>query len=219
MQTFERYEKKYLLNPELCQKFLKEISSHLTADKHPNTKIHSIYYDTPNFQLIRRSIEKPEYKEKLRVRTYNDDLSVFVELKKKFKGVVYKRRTKANRFEVLKDINSCTFEDEQVGREIKYFLDYYKNIKPAIYIGCERFAFVTTEGIRITIDKNMKYRLEDLSLDSNIKDKPITDYWVMEIKAVNAYPLWLSDSLSKNNIFPRGFSKVGTAYLKEIERY
>ena len=70
MQTFTRHEKKYLLNESQYEELLKKMRPYVVPDKFSETDISSIYYDTDTYELIRRSIEKPEYKEKLRIRAY-----------------------------------------------------------------------------------------------------------------------------------------------------
>ena len=95
-QIFERYEKKYLLDENQYTELQKVLKGRFQIDNYGKTTINNIYYDTPESLLIRRSIEKPVYKEKLRVRSYgkaDSETQVFIELKKKYKGIVYKRRT------------------------------------------------------------------------------------------------------------------------------
>lgn len=222
-QTFQRFEKKYLLEPKQYQFLLEKLQPYIEQDKFYLSSIRSIYYDTPRFELIRRSIEKPKYKEKLRIRSYaepeKDDELVFVEFKKKFDGIVYKRRTKAAYKAVLEDIDHCEFQDEQIRKEIRYALNYYKKLQPAIYIGCTRTSYTGKQDklLRITFDQNIVYRVKDLSLKSSEKDKPVTDKIVMELKVGQAMPLWLVHILNEAEAYPRGFSKVGTAFLKEIK--
>lgn len=222
METFRRYEKKYLLDFNQYQLLLNKLKDYVKPDKFFESNIQSIYYDTDKFQLIRRSIEKPEYKEKLRIRSYDeasDDEMVFVELKKKLDGIVYKRRTKAACKDVIKDIYNCEFKDKQVGKEIIYALNYYDKLRPAVYIGCKRTSYVSNddENLRITFDEDVRYRMKKLSLKRSIEDKPVTDKVIMELKVKDAMPLWLTDILNDVKAYPRGFSKVGTAFLKEIK--
>ncbi|MBQ1481986.1 MAG: polyphosphate polymerase domain-containing protein [Erysipelotrichaceae bacterium] len=222
METFRRFEKKYLLDEQQYRKLTDLLKGHVLPDKFYETDIRSIYYDTDDHELIRRSIEKPEYKEKLRIRSYKEvtgDEMVFVELKKKFDGIVYKRRTKASSAQLLDDIYRCQFKDPQVGKEILYALDYYGRLKPSIFIGCKRTSFVGKEDrdLRITFDREICYRMEDLSLRKTEKDKLLTDKTVMELKIKDAMPLWLSEILDEVKAYPRGFSKVGNAFLKELQ--
>ena len=222
METFRRFEKKYLLDEQQYRKLTDLLKGHVLPDKFYETDIRSIYYDTDDHELIRRSIEKPEYKEKLRIRSYKEvtgDEMVFVELKKKFDGIVYKRRTKASSVQLLDDIYRCQFKDPQVGKEILYALDYYGRLKPSIFIGCKRTSFVGKEDrdLRITFDREICYRMEDLSLRKTEKDKLLTDKTVMELKIKDAMPLWLSEILDEVKAYPRGFSKVGNAFLKELQ--
>ena len=220
-ETFARVEKKYLLDVSQYEKLMELLKDHVVPDKFFESDIQSIYYDTNKFQLIRRSIEKPLYKEKLRVRSYKpaegDDM-VFVELKKKYDGTVFKRRTEAKADEVLKDIRHCEFKDKQVGEEIRYALQFYDELKPAIYIGCKRSSYAAKddERLRITFDSDIRYRLKHLALKPDEGDKPVTDKVVMELKVSQAMPLWLTEILDEVHAYPRGFSKVGTAFLKEL---
>lgn len=222
METFQRFEKKYLLDEAQYRSLKEKIEPHVEPDRFSRTAIRSLYYDTDTFQLIRRSIEKPEYKEKLRVRSYGEakqDDKVFVELKKKYDGIVYKRRTKARYGELMEDIRNCEYKDPQVAGEIRYVLDLYPGLRPKIYVGCDRTSYVgkEDEGLRITFDRDITYRMKDLSLHSSSKDRKLTDDTVMELKIAGAMPLWLAAILDEVKAYPRGFSKVGTAFLKEVE--
>ncbi len=222
METFRRFEKKYLLNASQYEEVMKKIEPYVKADKFFAADISSIYYDTDKYELIRRSIEKPEYKEKLRIRSYKDADEadqVFVEFKKKLDGIVYKRRTRAVCREVLEDIDHCSFKDEQVGNEIRYALNYYGKLSPKIYIGCTRTSYVARddEDLRITFDRNICYRLKNLSLRRSRKDKAVTEDTVMELKVKDAMPLWLTQILDECKAYPRGFSKVGTAFAKAMK--
>ena len=220
-QTFERYEKKYLLDENQYHQVLDKIQSYVMHDAYYKSQIRSIYYDTDIYELIRRSIEKPEYKEKLRIRSYGDtsDGEVFVEFKKKFDGIVYKRRTKANCKQVIDDIYHCDFNDAQIGKEIKYALNHYHNLHPCIYIGCDRTSYIGKQdnNLRITFDRHISYRTKNLSLQSSVNDKEVTDKTVMELKVDKAIPLWLCKILDETKVYPHSFSKVGNALIKEMK--
>ena len=93
--TFKRYEKKYLVTQQQYNALAKVFAARMVPDRFAESTISNIYYDTPDFRLIRRSLEKPAYKEKLRLRSYgvpNEETQVFPEIKKKARGIVYKRR-------------------------------------------------------------------------------------------------------------------------------
>ena len=222
MENFTRSEKKYLLTKDQYAILLDRLKEHIAPDVYEKSKVSSLYYDNDKFELIRRSIEKPEYKEKFRVRCYgnvsNDDY-VFVEIKKKLDGVVYKRRTKAKYQDIMNNIQTCEYKDKQIGSEIKYALDYYQGLSPAIYVSSIRTSYVGKDdnNLRITFDEGLKYRMNKLSLQESTNDKELTDKVIMEIKVSNSYPLWLTSILAGLNLFPRGFSKVGTAFIKEKE--
>ena len=86
--VFKRYEKKYMLTKEQYESFKEDIDDFMKIDEYGLSTICNIYYDTVDYKLISRSIEKPIYKEKIRLRSYGiptPDSTVFLELKKKYK--------------------------------------------------------------------------------------------------------------------------------------
>lgn len=224
-QTFKRKEIKYLITKKQRQVFLTTISSHLEQDKFGHSTISNIYYDDPNARLIRNSIEKPQYKEKLRLRGYNtinSNSTVFIELKKKYKGIVYKRRLSMSLFEAYKFLNQETKATKQIEKEVLYFLDFYKNLTPAMFLSYERDAYYCKEDstLRITFDSDIRYRTDNINLSNPKQGSSLidTNTYVMEIKCADAMPLWLVDALSNNNIYQTSFSKYGTAYLNELKQ-
>lgn len=219
--TFKRYELKYLLTEQQKQCVLKSMETHMRLDQYGRATIRNIYFDTDSYRLIRRSLEKPVYKEKLRVRSYRQaepQDSVFVELKKKYKSVVYKRRLVLPEAKVME----CFASGEplpvhsQIGDEISYFRRYYGMLQPAVFLSYEREAYYALDGsdFRVTFDENILYREEDISLENEIYGTPILgeNETLMEIKTSGGIPLWMSDVLTKNKIFKTSFSKYGTAY-------
>lgn len=224
-EVFRRIEKKYIVDEPTYEKLIKKLDGHFVKDRYYKSTICNIYYDTPSHQLVRNSIEKPVYKEKLRVRSYgvpNDEDMVFVELKKKYKGVVYKRRiemtlAQTRDFFAGKEV---PHDNPQIENELKYFLKFYEGIAPAMYLSYDRLAYCGTEdpSLRLTFDTHILYREEQKELDKGIWGKELlpAGMRVMEIKIPNAMPLWLSDILDELEIYPASFSKYGTAYLNEF---
>lgn len=219
--TFKRYELKYLLTRREKEKILCSMEPYMKLDKYGRTTIRNIYFDTDTYRLIRRSLEKPVYKEKLRVRSYHTagpEDSVFVELKKKYKSVVYKRRLVLPRDKAMDSfLNGKPFpENSQIGKEIQYFWKYYGSLRPTVFLSYEREAYYSLDGsdFRVTFDENILYREEDLSLASPIYGKALLgeDETLMEIKTSGGIPLWLSRVLTENKIFKTSFSKYGLAY-------
>lgn len=218
---FKRYELKYLLTKVQKEIVLKAMESYMALDKYGRTTIRNLYFDTNNYRLIRRSIEKPAYKEKLRIRSYrkaSPDTPVFVELKKKYKGVVYKRRIPLPEKDAVNWIcagNSCT-EKTQITDEIDYFLQYYGNLHPTVFLSYEREAYYSKDGsdFRITFDENILCRQSNLSLESDVGGNLIldTNLCLMEIKCSGGIPLWMTSVLSQEHIYKTSFSKYGTAY-------
>lgn len=224
-EVFKRIEKKYIVDEPTYEKLIKKLDGHFVKDRYYKSTICNIYYDTPSHQLVRNSIEKPVYKEKLRVRSYgvpNDEDMVFVELKKKYKGVVYKRRiemtlAQTRDFFAGKDV---PHDNPQIENELKYFLKFYEGIAPAMYLSYDRLAYCGAEdpSLRLTFDTHILYREEQKELDKGIWGKELlpAGMRVMEIKIPNAMPLWLSAILDELEIYPASLSKYGTAYLNEF---
>ena len=218
-QVFKRVEKKYLLTEEKYQAFLAGIEPYMQADDYGLTKILNIYFDTDQFDLVRRSIEKPAYKEKFRIRSYGvpqDDDTVFLEIKKKYDGVVYKRRETLKAWETRKFLaGEKPAKDTQIMREIEYFLNFYQP-KPQFFIGYDRVAYFGKEDaeLRMTFDRNLRYRRENLRLSAGDQGTTVLPEgtYILEIKVPGAFPMWLSELLSKLEIFQVSFSKYGSIY-------
>ena len=224
--TFKRYELKYLMNRQQKEAILRTMEDHMKLDQYGRTTIRNIYFDTDTYRLIRRSLEGPAYKEKLRVRSYGPaggDTPVFVELKKKYQNVVYKRRLICPEEEVMKCFSSVKPlpVHSQIGNEIEYFRNYYQTLHPTVFLSYERQAYYVLDGsdFRVTFDENILYRQEQLSLGSAVYGTPILErgQTLMEIKTSGGIPLWMSGLLTENHLFKTSFSKYGTAYKNILE--
>jgi len=222
-KSFKRYEIKYLITINQYIDLMNYLSDKVEKDVFYKSTIYNIYYDTDNFELIRKSIEKSIYKEKLRIRSYDKhtlDSSVYVELKKKYDHIVYKRREKIAYKYVL---NNSFLEgaETQIYKEIKYFNDFYGGLTPKMFLSYEREAyyFKDDKQIRITFDTNIKYRTENVNLLPSISDIKLlpNNLVLMELKVPFSIPYDLAKYLSSEKIFKRPFSKYGTAY-KQIHK-
>lgn len=222
---FCRREKKYLIDDGIKQKLLLRIAGSLIPDVHGKSTVMSAYLDTPDFRMIRESMEKKTYKEKLRIRSYgtpSDDSKVFLEIKKKFMGTVYKRRVSMAYSQVCDYLQTRKSPlDCQIMREIDYAVAFHGNPAPAAVISYEREAYTVKgeKSLRITFDTGIRYRMDDLSLKSGSDGKKlISDGAVlMEIKSSEGMPLWLVKALDELKIYPVSFSKYGTAYTDYIK--
>ncbi len=223
---FRRIEKKYRITPEQRTRLLALVENRLTPDKHGKSTVCSLYLDTPDSLLIRNSIDAKAYKEKLRIRSYGTprkDSKVFFEIKKKYKGVVYKRRAAMTLAEAEAYVSGGAppFES-QIISELDYAMRYYRHPAPAMLIACEREAFYDTQSpdLRLTFDSDIRYRACDLSLASGADGTPLADgEIILEIKTGGAMPLWLAHALDACSIYPTSFSKYGTAYLRELKMH
>lgn len=220
IRIFKRYEKKYLLTMDEYHKLQEALGDHLVKDEYFHSIVSNIYYDTPDYRLIRDSLDKPVYKEKLRLRSYkviSEDDNAYLELKKKYEGIVYKRREKLKYSEAGRLIENPDLKDDtQIARELGYFIRYYGELSPAIYLGYERDAYTLSPetGVRITFDYNALWRQEDISLTKGHYGRALfgEGQCLMEVKAPMAIPLYFVRLLEEMNIYPTSFSKYGTAY-------
>ena len=223
--VFKRYELKYLLTKTQKACVLEAMKPYMSLDKYGRTTIRNIYFDTDTYRLIRRSIEKPVYKEKLRIRSYDraaPDSTVFVELKKKYKHVVYKRRISLPEEEAMQWVcqQQHCHADTQISEEVDYFLEYYQTLHPAVFLSYEREAYYAKDGsdFRVTFDDTILCRQKDLSLESDVYGTPLLPegMTLMEIKCSGGIPLWMTHVLSEEHIYKTSFSKYGAAYRQII---
>lgn len=218
--VFRRYELKYLITEEQKNEILDRIDSHIIPDEYGESTIRNIYFDTDSWRLIRRSIEKPAYKEKLRIRSYekaNKSTKVFVELKKKYDSVVYKRRIAMTEAKAMEWIcGKGIMPDTQIGREIDYFISYYSPLAPKVLIAYKRQAYyaINEPDFRVTFDEDIFCRRKDISLGAEVYGDRILDKnkVLMEIKTAGGIPLWMTHILSEKRIYKTSYSKYGTAY-------
>lgn len=204
---------------------MRQMESRMIPDPYGESTIRNLYFDTDTYRLVRRSIEKPVYKEKLRMRSYHrvsSDDTVFIELKKKYQSVVYKRRLAIAQQAAMDWMAGGSRPvDGQIAEEIAYFYDYYETLHPVIFISYDRQAFYsgTDDDLRISFDENIMSRQDELSLTAEpgggdrILD---ADCVLMELKTAGGLPLWLVHFLTENKLFQTSFSKYGTAYRQQI---
>ena len=221
MDVFRRRELKFLIDEQKRQIIESALREHMVPDHHGMSTICNLYYDTPDHRLIRHSLEKPIYKEKMRLRSYGPakpGVDVFLELKKKYKGVVYKRRIHVTEEEALEfmERRAPLRVQNQISREILYFRDFYRTLEPRMYLCYDRQAWYDPRdrGFRITLDRNIRYRTTDLTLSGRPEGRALLkpEESLMEVKAEGGIPMWLTELLSTHCIHKRSFSKYGQAY-------
>ncbi len=219
-QIFRRKEIKYLLTSRQYAGLLYLLRDHIAPDSFFESNLLSLYFDTPDHLLIRRSLEKPDYKEKLRLRCYGipeADSKAFLEIKKKYAGVVYKRRETLPYEQALSFLQGTEPGGEsQIFRELDWMLQFYGTLQPAMLLCCHRLSYQSKDssGVRITFDKDIVWRAEALDLREGVWGNPLLPFGnrLMEVKIQGAMPLWLSHALTKLRIYPRSISKYGQAY-------
>lgn len=223
IDTFERVEHKYLLTKHDANMLYSQIKDYIQDDMYPQYSLHNIYLDSSDYTMISRSIEGPQYKEKLRIRSYGDpdeNSFIYVEMKKKYAGIVYKRRIQIKENELCDFLNGSLTFDNQILHEIEY-MEHIYHPSPKIFIGYDRRAFQGKyeNDVRITFDTNIRYRLDHLSLHDDYPDEYLlrNDQCLLEVKVKDRYPLWLSHALTSMHLTRTSFSKYGTIYTNILK--
>ena len=231
--VFNRYEKKFLVKDEQYKKIITRLEEYMIPDSFSKDggfySISNIYYDTLDDELIRKSIEKPIYKEKLRLRSYGKPGlydEAFIEIKKKFKGSVNKRRIRLPLGEAVdyldRDIQPPSIDaNSQIFKEIQFMRQRYELV-PKVYLSYDRRAYFGKEDseFRITFDTNIQTRRTELDLTAGPYGESILPdgYWIMEIKVLQGMPMWLTELLSELKIYKTSFSKYGTEYRELVKQ-
>lgn len=224
-KVFNRYEKKFLIDGMTYLEFKKELDEYMEEDEYGLHTIRNIYYDTYDDELIRTSIEGPKYKEKFRIRCYGKptyDSMCFLEIKKKYKGLVNKRRVAIPMEEAERYLidGIMPTNPNQIFKEIDYFFNHYE-LEPKRYIAYDRLAMYGKEDpeFRVTFDINIRSRDYNLTLYSDEDNEYLLDKGtrLMEVKISNAIPMWFVKLLSKYQIYPTSFSKYGNFYKKQLK--
>ena len=227
IQVMKRYELKYLLDRGQTAFLVSCLRGHMEPDRYGLTSIASLYYDTPDFRLVRASLDKPAFKEKLRLRSYGiatEESPVFLELKRKASGIVYKRRVQTTARQAVEFLagKSSLGLACQIGRELTAFRDYYETLVPACMIIYDRTAYIEADGdLRLTIDGNPRYRSEHLGMTHSMEGTSLLPPGcsILELKVQSAVPLWLTKALSEAKLYQTSFSKYGEAYRRELQAH
>ena len=225
-KVFNRYEKKYMLTRQQYEAIRQRLEPYMEKDQYGLHTIRNIYYDTEDDELIRTSLEKPKYKEKFRVRCYgepNAESDYFLEIKKKYKGIVNKRRIvmKPQEAKAYLENGEKPREQSQIFREVDYVWNHYQLI-PKVYLAYDRIALFGKEDaeFRVTFDQNIRSRDFALTLEKDTETtKLLKDgYYLMEVKISNAMPLWFVKILTELEIQSTSFSKYGNVYRRNLEK-
>ena len=222
--TFERVEKKYLLTPAQLDALAPLLHRYMQIDQYGRHAICNVYHDTPDYRLIRTSLQKPVYKEKLRLRSYGvpgPGDTVFVELKKKYRGVVYKRRTALELTAAERWLaGDGPAPEGQIAREIDYFQSLYRT-GPAVFLAYDRSAMFGRQDpdLRLTLDENIRWRTDALALSAGDRGSPLSvqGLYLMEVKLPGVMPLWLAHGLAQAGAAPVSFSKYGCCYREFLQ--
>ena len=237
MDTFERKETKYLLTPMQYIQFRALAEGHMAPAEYHESDVMSVYYDTPDDLLVNRSIAGGKYKEKLRVRAYGrgettPETPVFIEIKKKFKGVTYKRRVNCTQAAADAFLGGMDYEQAidtwpladaqaqdaahgrialQIAGEIAWMRDHYDGLAPRMDVRTHRLSFVDADDpeLRITFDADVSWRKAGSSREHSLF---ANGERILEVKCAQAYPMWLVAVLNECGARPQSVSKYGRAY-------
>lgn len=232
IEVFNRYENKYLLSVKTFEVLERRLAEYMELDEynrsHETYSITNLYYDTPDSYLIRTSLAKPAYKEKLRMRAYGvpePDSRVYVEIKKKVAGLTNKRRSEIVLADAYPFLQTGTLPapdprlNTQVLHEIEYMLERHP-LRPALYLAYDRRAYfgIGEHDLRISFDRGLRSRRTELKMEAGDFGEPLLggDTWLMEVKSSQSLPLWLARLLAELQIFPTSFSKYGYEYTRTL---
>lgn len=221
--VFKRYEIKYRLTDAQRERLERVMAGHMVPDEYGPSTVRNIYFDTPTYLLARRSAEHPDYKEKIRLRSYcpaSDDTPVFLELKKKCDGIVYKRRCTLAQRDALDLLAGRRAPKTQIEREIAFSAGRYEGLAPAMMVAYDREAFYAADDheFRMTFDRAVRCRWDEVSLGGSTAGHVLTPQGtsLLEVKCAFGMPLWLADFLSEEGIFKVSFSKYGAAVAYQM---
>ncbi|MDR0862185.1 MAG: polyphosphate polymerase domain-containing protein [Oscillospiraceae bacterium] len=237
IEVFNRYENKYLLDERTYSLLRDRFEATMELDAYNKAfetyPISNLYYDTTDNYLIRASLSKPRYKEKVRIRAYGvpaSDGKVYAEIKKKVGGLVNKRRTAltlTDAYTFLKtaqppELQPCM--NAQVLSELQY-IAATRELLPTAYLAYDRRAYFGggdcgggTDDLRVSFDANIRSRRYDLRLEAGDYGEQLLGggQYIMEIKVARAIPPWLCRLLSECKVYPQSFSKYGEEYKKRL---
>lgn len=228
LEIFRRKEQKYLITVNQYEALLVSLAPYMRSDKNGKGgryTVTSLYFDSPNHQIYYETKNKLKYRQKLRLRVYDEtdeNGTAFFEVKQKHKKVVNKRRLlmpirEANRY-LAKDLEAplenYETSNEQVMKEIHYFRQFY-NLQPEMIVSYDRHAMhgIDDAELRLTFDFNLRSRKEDLFVEHG----SYGDYFinpnlvVLEVKVNDSVPLWLARILQSLECEQRSASKFCTS--------
>ncbi len=230
--TFQRREKKIIMDSSLLPDILQTVSEFMNPDSYNLNGIPydicNIYFDNGNRDVTRHSVSKPFFKEKLRLRCYGiptEDSKVFFELKKKTAKIGTKRRAVLSLNDYYRFLSegyvdpSSQYINKRVLAEIANFIDTY-SAEPSVYLSYKRIAFFGKEdpNLRLTFDTEIRTRNYDLRPELGIYGELLLpkDKTIAEIKFSGAAPMWFAALMSKHGLEFSPYSKIGKEYELKI---
>ncbi len=235
LEVFNRYELKFILDKSMAQEMIQALKGHVMLDQYGDGegfyRIINLYYDTEDHLFFHETVNRQEFRQKLRLRAYNKvsiDTPVFLEIKKKYDGVVYKRRTMLTlqdayaflaKGQEQQDYSVYDASNVQILGEVAFLKRFY-SLAPKVVVSYDRQAFlgIKENDLRITFDSNLRKRESDLKLESGPWGELFMDAssYILEIKVNGRIPLWLAQILSGFQCWRQGYSKYTSSYNAEL---
>ncbi|HSV86193.1 MAG TPA: polyphosphate polymerase domain-containing protein [Levilinea sp.] len=232
IRKFNRFELKYLVSMQQAEAFKQSLLAYLVPDNHGDGQgsygVTSLYYDGPEYRFYWEKIDGIRFRRKLRIRHYlngqplADDQPVYVEIKQRLNRVTQKRRLVLSYQDALRLCNEHqwpqhTTGDNATAEEIMSMLWQY-DLRPASVVTYNRLALVGTDydiGLRVTFDRDLHCRNHPLTLQDSQSDTLMypADWCIIEIKANERVPYWLTGEVARHQLSLMRVSK----YCRSIE--
>ncbi|MEU8039206.1 polyphosphate polymerase domain-containing protein [Streptosporangium sp. NPDC049078] len=233
LHAFNRYEIKYLVETSEAVTLRKEIEQRLDRDRHSGQEgygIWSVYYDTRQLRFYWEKIEGLRFRRKLRVRHYGDrftlrdDTPVFVEIKQRVNRVTQKRRVSLPYRDALRLCDGRQMVEHEPSQRafLQEVLDLSLrlDLRAVAMTGYTRHAYVGRDadvGLRVTFDNRVRGRDRDFHLGADAENRLIVPAHmsIVEVKANERVPYWLTDLTAKRNLQVVRVSK----YCQSVEAH
>jgi hypothetical protein len=226
-RPLSRYECKYLVLEAWVPEIRRIIGPFVRPDRFaPQAggmyRISSLYLDSPDLQLLRMAREGWSERMKLRARTYSErqEDPVFLEVKRRFNGVVHKTRARLARAEVRAPLRSHAWgaPARSGPSELRQFVHLAQHfaVRPVRHVRYLREAYESRGGepVRVTFDRALEQaegRDGELSPDGS-RWRPLgLEGVVLELKFTGGFPLWMGALVARFELERRSISKYSLA--------
>lgn len=225
IETMSRHDIKYIIDEKTVGELRKcLLANNMRKQIHDSDLVVSAYCDTDDFASIRKCIDDPKHKEKIRIRSYGpigDDDLAYLEIKRKENGLLTKRRVKVRYGDIPGILSGSQKMQGEFGDELDDFLSRYPNSEPRIRISYERESYKAEDessDLRVTLDHDIRYKVgKGIRLDGSDGTCLMSPRrYIIEIKTLGETPKWLDMFFKSRSLKPRSYSKYAKAYTKAV---